>query len=100
MADGGYAWFLATCPNDHFRNGTKAVELAKKSLALRPDDPATLDTLAAAYAETGQFDLAVEAQKKALGLLKEPTEEGLADYRARLESYENQKPWRETFNDQ
>ncbi len=63
------AWLLATCPDASIRNGSKAVELARQAVELTGDkDPATLDTLAAAYAETGRFAEAVKTAQQALEL--------------------------------
>ena len=63
------AWLLATYPDASIRNGTKAVELARQAVQLTGDkDPATLDTLATAYAETGRFAEAVKTAKQALEL--------------------------------
>jgi hypothetical protein len=56
-----------------------------------------IDTLAAAYAETGDFDSAVEFQKKAMSLLVrgEAPEQERSDYEARLKLYQSGKPYRE-----
>ena len=52
-----------------------------------------LDTLAAAYAEAGQFDSAVNAQKEAMALLQD--EERKKDFSTRLKLYESGTPYRE-----
>lgn len=74
----GTAWLLATAPDANIRNGTEAVALAEKANEIASGkSPDVLDTLAAAYAETGDFvkaraiasqalDLAVEQKNKAL----------------------------------
>lgn len=55
------AWLLATCPDDAVRDGTAAVRHAERAVRLTSgEDPEALDTLAAAYAEAGRFDAAVE----------------------------------------
>jgi tetratricopeptide (TPR) repeat protein len=54
------AWFQATCPNASFRNGPQAVKDAKAACSImQGKDEDMIDTLAAAYAETGDFDSAV-----------------------------------------
>ena len=58
-------------------------------------DAALLDTLAAAYAESGDFDAAVKWQKKAMDLLPKDAERDRKDYGSRLELYRAKKPYRE-----
>jgi tetratricopeptide (TPR) repeat protein len=61
------AWILATIPQDKLRDGNKAVALAQRANQLTGDsNPAILGTLAAAYAEAGQFPEAVETGQRAL----------------------------------
>ena len=50
-----WAWQLATCPEKKYRNGKRALVMAKQN-----------DTIAAAYAEMGYFDHAIEYQQKAI----------------------------------
>jgi spermidine synthase len=90
------AWMLATNPNASIRNGTEAVELAERALKLSVgNEPAILDTLAAAYAEAGRFSEAVAAANKALDLATQRHQETLADrLRARLTLYKAGKPFR------
>ena len=58
---------LATAPDAKLRDGKKAVEAAKKAVdMIKYRDGRDLDTLAAAYAEAGEFDKAVETQQKAI----------------------------------
>ena len=60
------AWILATCRDASLRNGSRAVTLARQAEKVKPNDPATLDTLAAAYAAVGDFKSAVRIQRKAI----------------------------------
>lgn len=85
------AWLLATCTDSSIRDGVRAVELAKKGLALSPKDASLMDTLAAAYAEIGDFDQAVLWQQRALEDPSWNTESA----RARLELYRAKEPYRQ-----
>src|SRR5207244_2050578 len=63
-ARNGWAWILATCPDEKHRDGSKAVELASKACELSGFDRwYCLGTLAAAHAEAGDFEEAVAFQK-------------------------------------
>jgi tetratricopeptide (TPR) repeat protein len=63
------AWFQATCPDSSFRNGQQAVKDAKAACSImRWKDEDMIDTLAAAYAETGDFDSAVQYVSQALSV--------------------------------
>jgi tetratricopeptide (TPR) repeat protein len=88
-------WLMATCPDERFRNGRKAVELATKANELTSwTDFGSLDTLAAAYAEAGDFESAIKYQTKAIEL--NPTAaEFVEGEKKRLELYKGHKPYRE-----
>jgi tetratricopeptide (TPR) repeat protein len=61
------AWLLATYPDSKSRDGTEAVRLAERACDLTERRiPALLDTLAAAYAETGDFSRAISVAEEAL----------------------------------
>src|SRR5437667_289567 len=61
------AWLLATYPDSKSRDGTEAVRLAEHACALTERRiPALLDTLAAAYAEAGDFPRAISVAEEAL----------------------------------
>jgi tetratricopeptide (TPR) repeat protein len=65
------AWLLAAHPDAQFRNGAEAVQLATRACELtKYQNPVTLTTLAAAYAETGQFQTAVSFAEQAQELAK------------------------------
>jgi tetratricopeptide (TPR) repeat protein len=85
-AYGALAWLLATCPRAECRDGAKAVAAARKACELAGwKDANLLDTLAAAYAEAGRFDKAVETETKAVKLA---AGKKLEVFRARLEDYQ------------
>lgn len=89
------AWFFATCPDQSGRDGKKAVELATKACELTQWKNAhTLDTLAAAFAETGDFDQAMKSQSQALSLADAPAAER-SGMKKRLALYQKRRPYRE-----
>jgi tetratricopeptide (TPR) repeat protein len=89
------AWMLGTCPDAKLRDGKRAVGLASQACELSErSDVACIDTLAAAHAEAGDFQAAVETQREAIAML--PREDPrLEPFRARLKAYEGNKPFRE-----
>ena len=87
------AWILATCRDEKLRDGAQAIELATRACKLSTwTNAGWIDTLAAAYAEAGDFDKAVEMQEKALKLAAMAARE---EFEARLALYREQKPFRE-----
>ncbi len=92
------AWLFATCLDASLRDGNRAVELAQQAGQLsKGESPQLLDTLAAAYAEAGQFDKAVETARRALNLSAAKNNKPLADaIQKRLELYEVGSPFRDT----
>lgn len=93
-----YAWTLATSPYEAVRDGAKAVELATKACeATGYGAPHILSTLAAAYAESGDFDEAVKRSEEAIRKAEEM--KSLDDFDGQLEaelrSYRAREPWRE-----
>ena len=94
VGQNGLAWLLSTAPDDKVRDGKRALEAAKKACELTDHkNGGYLDTLAAAYAEVGQFDKAVEWQEKALKAGDIPIKD-LDAARQRLELYKAKKPYR------
>ena len=88
------AWLLATAPDAVLRNGKRAVELAWRAADL-DWNAQNLDTLAAAYAEVGRFEDAIERQLQAIARPKiEIDENSMVDFQMHLERYRNHKPWR------
>jgi protein O-mannosyl-transferase len=62
-------WLLATSPEDDVRNAARAIEVGERAVSLTSrQDPESLDTLAAGYAEAGRFREAAAAEQEALDL--------------------------------
>ena len=91
------AWALATCPEASVRNGARAVELARQADQLAGNsNPQILGTLAAAWAEAGDFPEAVAAGQRALELATAQTNTTQAEVlRARLASFQANIPFRD-----
>ena len=61
------AWVMSTGPDDSLRNNEIAVQLAIKANQLsKENNPVFIRTLAAAYAQAGQFEKAIETARRAL----------------------------------
>jgi tetratricopeptide (TPR) repeat protein len=89
------AWFFATCPDQAGRDGKKAVDLATKACQVRQwKDARVLDTLAAAFAEAGDFDQATKWQMQALGFSDLPID-SRAGMQKRLALYQRRQPYRQ-----
>jgi hypothetical protein len=87
------AMVWAACPVAAYRDGRRAVEAATRACALTGwQDPALLDTLAAAHAEAGDYDAAVKRQAEAIALVGDGPKK--ADFQSRLELYRDRKPYR------
>jgi protein O-mannosyl-transferase len=91
------AWCLSTNPDASVRNGKEALELAQRANKIAKDrDPVVLIVLAAAYAETGRSEEAVDNASKAMKLAAEQGNQGLANFaRNTIRLYESGSPFRE-----
>lgn len=95
-ASNDYAWTLATNPNDKVRDGRKAIKYAKDACHQTDYKHApTLDTLAASYAEAGEWDEAVKWQEEAAKLAKESSPKDVKGMNERLMLYKEKRPYRE-----
>lgn len=86
------AWLEAACPDAAYRDGRDAIGRAKEACQVTQwSDAGIIDTLAAAYAESGQFDKAIEMQQKAMDLAPPRFRD---EFRSRLKLYQENKPYR------
>jgi tetratricopeptide (TPR) repeat protein len=93
----GLAWILATHPRSELRDGREAVKLAERACELTANhDPASLRTLAAAYAEAGRFPAAVETARKGEELAAAAGDTALRQQNRRLaELFLTRHPYRQ-----
>ena len=92
------AWIRATHPDVRFRNGDQALAMAREGLRQRPGDPGLLDSLAAAYAESGDYRAAATAIRQALAAAATRKDLPAADVQAmrkRAALYEQGRPFRD-----
>jgi tetratricopeptide (TPR) repeat protein len=90
------AWIRATSADPALRDGADAVHLAERSCVLTiAPDAGQLDTLAAAYAEAGDFNRATDTGLRALELAKRAGDNALtAEIEQHLGLYRSHKPYR------
>jgi protein O-mannosyl-transferase len=91
------AWLLATCSNAPLRNGARAIQLARQADQLSGDANAlVLRTLAAGYAEAGQFGKAIESARAAMQVARMQGDNSLAGtLEQEIALYELALPYRE-----
>jgi hypothetical protein len=93
MALRNRASLKATCPDGRYRDGKAAVEDARRAAELTGwKDPYGLSALAAAFAESGDFEEAVKWQVKALEDERYRREVGTGAAK-RLSLYRERKPY-------
>ena len=92
------AWVLATSPDPTVRSGVEALAFAVRAVQLSggQDDAQILDTLAAAYAEKGQFANAALTARRAQARAAQENQPALADeIGIRVALYEADQPFRD-----
>jgi tetratricopeptide (TPR) repeat protein len=106
------AWLRATSPEASFRNGKQAVTDAKSACnQANWTEDAYIDTLAAAHAEVGDFDSAIQFEQRAIKraheeawAIKDPKqrqdyyEHQLTRYQRRLAAYQRHQPSRSNLD--
>jgi tetratricopeptide (TPR) repeat protein len=89
------AWIRATCREAKFRNGKEAIQLAGKACQLSHfADWNKVDTLAAAFAEAGDFEEAIKCEKQAMAMESFPADHKKSA-QEHLKAYERHRAWRE-----
>jgi tetratricopeptide (TPR) repeat protein len=88
------AWFYSTCQNASFRNGQQAIKDAKAACSIMIwKDENMIDTLAAAYAEIGDFNSAMQYAQQALAM-KDISATDSKRIQRHLELFKENKPIR------
>jgi tetratricopeptide (TPR) repeat protein len=89
------AWLLATCRDQKYRDGKRSVELATQACVMTGwKQFRTLGTLAAAYAECGDFEAAVRWEQKSLDAIPK-FDKHYQPSLERLDLYKSGTPYRE-----
>jgi tetratricopeptide (TPR) repeat protein len=91
------AWVLATSPDAAIRNGGEALAFAVRAVEISGgNDARLLDTLAAAYAEKGQFANAALTARRAQARALQEKQPALAEeIGIRIALYEKEQPFRD-----
>jgi tetratricopeptide (TPR) repeat protein len=92
---GNIGWVHATSSDSSFRDGERAVDLAQQALQISQDNPKILRVLAAAQAEIGKFEQAIQTARQGLELADRQGDRDSADsLRSDLLLYESKRPLR------
>ena len=94
------SWIRSTHEDEKYRNGKEAVNLAEKLCKLTQyRQPLALDALAAAYAETGNFNAAVVTAEKAHKIALMQGSRSLAQgLEQRFKLYQKKMPYHQAFS--
>jgi protein O-mannosyl-transferase len=92
------AWILAMCPDESLRDGRTAIQLAQRANALSGNKNAVfMRTLAAAYAEAGDFENAIGTARRAEEIAAAQGQQGLvSQIEDEMGSYRRNEPVRDT----
>ena len=91
------AWVFATALDDSLRDGAQAVKLAEQALRVSGGRiPILFRTLAAAYAENGQFSQAIETAQRGITLANSQGNPSLvAELQGHIALYQESRPLRD-----
>lgn len=89
-----FAWFLATCPEPSYRDGSGALREAQRALTLDGRTTGALDVLGAAYAEAGDFTRAIDSEREILAQLP-AGHPARARYEQRLRLFQEKQAYRD-----
>jgi protein O-mannosyl-transferase len=91
------AWVFATSPDESLRDGPKAVQLAEQALRISGGRmPILFRTLAAAYAESGEFSKAIRTAQQGIELANSQGNSGLAtELQGNIVLYQERRPLRD-----
>jgi len=91
------AWVFATSPDDSLRDGAKAVQLAQEAMRISSRRiPLLFRTLAAAYAEAGDFSKAIQTAQEGAELATSQGNPGLAtELQGNISLYQEQRSLRD-----
>jgi tetratricopeptide (TPR) repeat protein len=88
------ATILATCPDAAVRDGKEGLQLAQRLVELQGEDVAGLNLLAAAQAESGDFEAAEQSMQRAVELASKSGRVAVVTMlQSRLELYRSGQPW-------
>ncbi len=86
------AWILATSRDPAVYEPRTALGLAKEGVALKGQEPLQLDTLAVAHAALGEFEQALELERRALTLARAGRPELVPTLQSRIDSFQSKRP--------
>ena len=96
QAANNLAWILASHPKDELRSPEEALEITTRLCReTQNKSPLYLDTHSIALANTGKFEEAIVAAKKAIALIPAENTPAIEGIRRRLALYGTKKPYRE-----
>ncbi|MEM9658307.1 MAG: tetratricopeptide repeat protein, partial [Planctomycetota bacterium] len=96
LAANNLAWIEATHPDEKYRDGDHAVKLARDFCRrTKHQNPSLLDTLAAAFAEQGDFDKAIAAVERAIELQQSDDADAARPLVERKKLYQQRKAYRD-----